>query len=91
MGPQTQAKAQQQMYVIQYELDLVIKPEPRIRPQNSPFYGLQTAEAIAQFRRFYGFEPDGNVKNDRIADLSVRLKLDELTPNARAMAEAMPV
>ncbi|MEH1949307.1 MAG: peptidoglycan-binding domain-containing protein [Nostoc sp.] len=91
VGPQTQAKAQLQMYVIQYELDLVIKPEPRIRPQNSPFYGLQTAEAIAQFRRSYGFEPDGNVKNDRIADLSVRLKLDELTPNARAMAEAMPV
>jgi peptidoglycan hydrolase-like protein with peptidoglycan-binding domain len=91
VGPHTEATAQQQMYVIQYELDLVMKPEPPIRPQNSPFYGPQTAEAIARFRRFYGFEPDGNVKNDRIADLSVRLKLDELTPNARSMAEAMPV
>ena len=91
VGPQTQATAQKQMYVIQYELDLVMKPEPPIRPQNAPFYGTQTAEAIAQFRRFCGFEPDGNVKNDRIADLPVRRKLDELTPNARAMAEAMPV
>ena len=91
VGPQTQATAQKQMYVIQYELDLVMKPEPRIRPQNSPFYGPQTAQAVAHFRRFYGFEPDGNVKNDRIADLPVRRKLDELTPNARAVAEAMPV
>ena len=79
------------MYVVQYELDLVMKPEPRIRPQNAPFYGPQTAQAIAQFRRFYGFEPDGNAKTDRIADLPVRRKLDELTLNARAMAEAMPV
>ena len=91
VGPQTQKKAQHEMYVIQYELDLVMEPEPRIRPQNSPFYGPQTADAIAQFRRFSGFEPDGNVKNDRTADLPVRRKLDELTPNARAMAEAMPV
>ena len=91
VGPRTQETAQRQMYVIQYELDLVMKPEPAIRPQNSPFYGPQTAEAIAQFRRFCGFEPDGNVKNDRIADLSVRRKLDELTPSARAIAEAMPV
>ena len=91
VGPQTQETAQKQMYVIQYELDLVMKPEPAIRPQNAPFYGPQTAEAIAQFRRFCGFEPDGNVKNDRIADLSVRRKLDELTPSARAIAEAMPV
>ena len=91
VGPRTQETAQRQMYVIQYELDLVMKPEPAIRPQNSPFYGPQTAEAIASFRRSYDFEPDGNVRNDRIADLPVRRKLDELTPNARAMAEAMPV
>ena len=91
VGPLTEATAQQEMYVIQYELDLAMNPEPRIRPQNSPFYGPQTADAIASFRRSYDFEPDGNVKNDRIADLPVRRKLDELTPNARAMAEAMPV
>ncbi len=91
VGPETQTTAQKQMYVIQYELDLVMKPEPPLRPQNSPFYGPQTAEVIAQFRRFCGFEPDGNVKNDRIADLPVRRKLDELTPNSRATAEAMPV
>ena len=91
VGPRTQATAEHEMYVVQYELDLVMKPEPRIRPQNAPFYGPQTAQAIAQFRRFYGFEPDGNAKTDRIADLPVRRKLDELTPNARAMAEVMPV
>jgi len=91
VGPRTQATAEHEMYVVQYELDLVMKPEPRIRPQNAPFYGPQTAQAIAQFRRFYGFEPDGNAKTDRIADLPVRRKLDELTLNARAMAEAMPV
>ena len=61
------------------------------RPQNAPFYGSQTAQAIAQSQRFYGFEPDGNAKTDRIADLPVRRKLDVLTPNVRAMAEAMPV
>ena len=61
------------------------------RPQNAPFYGPQTAQAIAQFRHFYSFEPDGNAKTVRIADLPVRRKLDALTPNARAMAEAMPV
>ena len=86
VGPLTEATAQQEMYVIQYELDLVMNPEPRIRPQNSPFYGPQTADAIAYFRRFCGFEPDSNLKNDRTADLPVRRKLDELTHNARAMA-----
>ena len=91
VGPRTQATAEHEMYVVQYELDLVMKPEPRIRPQNAPFYGPQTAQAVAHFRHFYGFEPDGNVKNNRIADLPVRRKLDELTLNARAMAEAMPV
>ena len=91
VGPKTYETAQKQMYVIQYELDLVIKPEPPIRPQNAPFYGPQMADAIARFRSIHGFEPDGNGQNDRIADLSVRRKLDELTPNARAMAEAMPV
>ena len=32
VGPLTEATAQQEMYVIQYELDLVMNPEPRIRP-----------------------------------------------------------
>ena len=91
VGPRTQATAEHEMYVVQYELDLVMKPEPRIRPQNAPFYGPQTAQAVAHFRHFYGFEPDGNVKNNRIADLPVRRTLDELTLNVRAMAEAMPV
>jgi hypothetical protein len=74
----TQVTAQQTMYVIQYELDLVMQPEPRIRPQNCPFYGSQTAQVIAYFRRFYGFEIDDNLMDDRIADLLVRRKLDAL-------------
>ena len=74
----TQVTAQQTMYVIQYELDLVMQPEPRIRPQNSPFYGPQTAQVIAYFRRFYGFEANDNLTDDRIADLLVRRKLDAL-------------
>ena len=78
VSPQTQAPAQQAMYLIQHELDLVMEPEPRIRPQNSPFYGPQTAQVVAYFRRFYRFEPDGNLTDDRIADLPVRRKLDAL-------------
>jgi len=74
----TQVTAQQTIYVIQYELDLVMQPEPRIRPQNSPFYGPQTAQVIAYFRRFYGFEANDNLTDDRIADLLVRRKLDAL-------------
>ena len=91
VGPRTEAKAEHEMYVIQYELDLVMKPEPRIRPQNAPFYGPQTAEAIAQFRNFCGFEPDGNATNDRIAVLPLRRRLSAIASNARTMAEAMPV
>ncbi len=91
VGPRTESKAEHEMYVIQYELDLVMEPETPIRPQNSPFYGPQTAGVIAQFRNSYGFEPDGNARNDRVADLSVRRKLNELTPNARATAEAMAI
>lgn len=83
--------AEHEMYVIQYELDLVIKLKPRICSQNAPFYGPQTAQAVAQFRCSYGFGPDGNAKTDRIADLPVRYRLDELTPNVRTMAEAMPI
>ena len=74
----TQVIAQQTMYVIQYELDLVMQPEPRICPQNSPFYGPQTAQVIAYFHRFYGFEANENLMDDRIADLLVRRKLDAL-------------
>jgi peptidoglycan hydrolase-like protein with peptidoglycan-binding domain len=90
VGPRTEAAAQKEMYVIQYELDMVMKPEPRIRPQNAPFYGPQTVQAVADFRRSHGFEPDGNSENDRVADLAVRRRLDTLTPNARSMAEATP-
>ena len=89
VGPNTRAKAQQEIYVIQYELDLVMKPNPRLRPQNAPFYGPQTSQVIADFRRRYGLEPDGNPDDDRVADLAVRRKLDQLTPNARSEAEAI--
>jgi peptidoglycan hydrolase-like protein with peptidoglycan-binding domain len=91
VGPRTEAAAQKEMYVIQHELDMVMKPEPRIRPQNAPFYGPQTVQAVADFRRSYGFEPDGNLENDRIADLPVRLKLDALTSNARPVVQDTPV
>lgn len=86
VGPNTRATAKQEMYVIQYALDSIIKPNPRLRPQNAPFYGPQTAAAIAAFRLRYGFEPDGNANNNRIASLSVRQKLDDLLPSARSEA-----
>lgn len=88
VGPRTRAIAQKEMYVIQYELDLVMKPEPLLRPQNAPFYGPQTAQVVADFRRHYGFEPNSNPSDDFIADITVRRKLDQLTPNARSEAEA---
>ena len=69
-------------------LHLVMKPNPRLRPKNAPFYGPQTSQAIAGFRRRDGFELDGNPDADRVADLAVRRKLDQLTPNARSEAEA---
>lgn len=80
VGPQTEAMAEKAMNVLHYELDLVIKPNPLLRPQ-APVYSPQTAQAVAKFRLRYGFEPDGNPNSDRVADLSVRRKLDELTPN----------
>jgi hypothetical protein len=68
-----------------------MEPEPRLRPQNSPFYGPQTAHVVAYFRLLHGFEPDGNSSDDRIADLPVRRKLDALTPNVRSEAETPAV
>jgi peptidoglycan hydrolase-like protein with peptidoglycan-binding domain len=91
VGPNTWAIAQQEMYVIQYELDLVMEPEPRLHRQNAPFYGPQTAQAVAYFRRFYSFEPVGNADDNRIADLPVRRKLDKLTPNVRNAAQLVYV
>ena len=88
VGPKTRETAKQEMYIIQYELDLILKLNPRLRPQNAPFYGPQTASAIADFRLRYGFEPDGNTNNDRIAALLVRQELDELSPNVRVSDEA---
>jgi peptidoglycan hydrolase-like protein with peptidoglycan-binding domain len=79
VGAITKGKAEQIMNIIHYELDLVINPNPPLRPQ-PPLYGPQTASAVAEFRQAYGFEPDRNQKNDRVADLPVRRKLDELTP-----------
>lgn len=55
-----------------------MQPNPRLRPQ-ALLYGLQTAQAVANFRSQYGFEPNGNPNDDRVADLPVRRKLDELT------------
>ncbi len=66
------------MNVLHYELDLVMQPNPLLRPQ-APLYGPQTAQVVAKFRSQAGFEPNGNPNDDRIADLSVRRRLDELT------------
>jgi peptidoglycan hydrolase-like protein with peptidoglycan-binding domain len=87
VGPNTRAAANHEMRVIQYELDLVMQPEPRLRPQNAPFYGSQTALAVTDFRLRYEFEPDGDSNNDRVADLPVRRRLDRLTPNTRSEVE----
>jgi len=73
------AKAEKQMHVIHYELDLIMQPNPPLRPQ-PPLYGSQTSAAVRDFRRRYGFEPDGNPNNDFVADIAVRRKLDQLTP-----------
>jgi peptidoglycan hydrolase-like protein with peptidoglycan-binding domain len=91
VGAKTRGAAKQEMYVIQHELDLVMKPEPRLRPQNTPFYGSQTALVVGDFRLRHGFEPDRNSNNDRVADLPVRRRLDQLTPNSRSEAEATAV
>lgn len=88
-GSQTKAVAERALDVIHYELDVVIQPEPRLRPQ-APLYGPQTAQAVSQFRRQYGFEPDGNPDSDRIASLPVRRKLNDLTSKQTgAMAAAI--
>ncbi len=79
VGSNTKAKVEKQMYVIHYELDLVMKPNPPLRPQNTPLYGPKTAQAVSNFRLRYGFEPDRNTNNDRVADIPVRRQLDELT------------
>lgn len=78
VGSKTKAVAERALDVIHYELDVIIQPNPRLRPQ-APLYGPQTAKAVSQFRRQYGFEPDGNPDSDRIADLPVRRKLNDLT------------
>ncbi len=83
VGPLTMAKAEKQMHVIHYELDLIMQPNPPLRPQ-PPLYGSQTSVAVRDFRRRYGFEPDGNPNSDSVADLAVRRKLDELTPGLAA-------
>jgi peptidoglycan hydrolase-like protein with peptidoglycan-binding domain len=53
-----------------------MKPNPRLRPQNAPFYGPQTSQVIAGFRRRDGFELDGKPDADHVADLAVRRKPD---------------
>jgi peptidoglycan hydrolase-like protein with peptidoglycan-binding domain len=75
--------AEKAMNVLHYELDLVIQPNPPLRPQ-APLYGPQTAQVVANFRSRYGFEPNGNPNDDRVADLPVRRRLDELTAGRTA-------
>ncbi|KAM3108210.1 hypothetical protein [Phormidesmis sp. 146-33] len=88
-GIVTKRKAEQAMNILHYELDVVMKANPPLRPQ-APLYGPQTAQAIARFRVAYGFENDGNPANDRVADLPVRRKLNELTPRGQKLeAEAI--
>jgi peptidoglycan hydrolase-like protein with peptidoglycan-binding domain len=77
VGPKTKATAEHAVDIIHYELDVVIQPEPRLRPQ-APLYGPQTAQAVANFRNQYGFEPDGNPTNDQVASLDVRRRLNDL-------------
>ncbi len=78
VGPDTKAVAERALDVIHHELDVVIKPNPPLRPQ-APLYGPQTAQAVSKFRRQYGFEPDGNPDTDQVASLPVRRKLNDLT------------
>ncbi len=77
VGSETKAVAEQALNVIHHELDVIMQPQPPLRPQ-APLYGTQTAQAVEMFRRQYGFEPDGNPDSDRIADLPVRRRLNDL-------------
>jgi hypothetical protein len=86
VGPQTKAMAEKAMYVIQHELDLVVKPNPPLRSQNTPLYEVEVALAVGDFRERYGFEPDENPDSDRVADLPVRRKLKELTSPQKVVA-----
>ena len=83
VGDKTKMAAEKAMNVLHYELDLVMQPNPPLRPQ-APLYGPQTAQVVANFRNRYGFEPNGNPNDDRVADLPVRRKLEELTPGKTA-------
>ena len=78
VGDQTKMAFEKAMNVLHNELDIVMKPNPPLRPQE-PVYGLQTAQAVANFRKRYGFEPNGNPNDDRVADQPMRLRLAELT------------
>jgi len=78
VGSETKAVAERALDVIHHELDVIIQPEPPLRPQ-APLYGPQTAQAVSNFRRQYGFEPDGNPDSDLIADLPVRRRLNDLS------------
>ncbi|HEY9671251.1 MAG TPA: peptidoglycan-binding protein [Waterburya sp.] len=83
VGDKTKMAAEKAMNVLHYELDLVMQPNPPLRPQ-APLYGPQTAQVVANFRSRYGFEPNGNPNDDRVADLPVRRRLDELTAGRTA-------
>lgn len=89
VGSKTKAVAEHALDVIHYELDVVLQPDPPLRPQ-APLYGPQTAQAVGKFRNQYGFEPDGNPDSDCIASLPVRRKLNDLTSKQTgAMAAAL--
>lgn len=70
VGPQTMAKAEQAMRVLQAELNQVVGAG---LPQDQPFYGPRTVAAVKEFQRRYGFFIDG------VANLTVRRKLLELS------------
>lgn len=78
VGSKTKAVAERTLDVIHHELDVAIKPDPRLRPQ-APLYGSQTAQAVSKFRRQHGFESDGNPNSDQVASRPVRRKLNDLT------------
>ncbi|MGI0489792.1 peptidoglycan-binding protein [Pantanalinema rosaneae CENA516] len=72
-GPITLAKAEQAMRVLQDNLNRVVRAN---LPQNQPFYGPRTTEAVKEFERRYGYHVDG------VANLAMRRHLNDLARKA---------
>ena len=68
-GPQTQDVAGDIVRNLQHNLNIVVRPEPRL-PRNY-FYGSQTEIAVRQFQKIFGLPVTG------VASLEVRNKLDQ--------------